>query len=399
MAGPRRRAAADDRERHGRGAGGSRRPPAAFPRRGSRVALDRADAHRVRSGHALGAAALPLGRGGALRRPRRRRDARANAVAVGCAGVGRRAGDACRQTRERRRPSAGQRRRARVPRWGRRPDAARLGHARPERHLLVPALAQALLARRRRDRPDRDARVLGRRRARVIAHWDEVEGERAEQGHLAGMWFDLGTAAGSRNVGVTRIRVDPARWSTPAHVELDEEEIYFVLAGSGLLWQGEKTHEVRAGDCVVQRVADEAHTFRAGEDGLDILAFGERTNPTATYLPRAQVMRMGVTLDVSAGPHPWEREAAAGEPDLPAPSERPTNIVHPDAVEADYDGDAGRWVTLARKAGAVRTGLNWGRLEPGGAGAPPHCHSADEEIFVILDGSGTLELWPSPARE
>ena len=232
----------------------------------------------------------------------------------------------------------------------------------------------------------------------MIAHWDEVEGERAEQGHLAGMWFDLGTAAGSRNVGVTRIQVDPARWSTPAHVELDEEEIYFVLAGSGLLWQGEKTHEVRAGDCVVQRVADEAHTFRAGDDGLDILAFGERTNPTATYLPRAQVMRMGVTLDVSAGPHPWEREAAAGEPDLPAPSERPTNIVHPDAVEADYDGDAGRWVTLARKAGAVRTGLNWGRLEPGRAGAPPHCHSADEEIFVILEGSGTLELWPSPAR-
>ena len=28
----------------------------------------------------------------------------------------------------------------------------------------------------------------------------------------------------------------------------------------------------------------------------------------------------------------------------------------------------------------------------------PHCHSEEEEIFVILEGEGTLELWPSPVR-
>jgi uncharacterized cupin superfamily protein len=53
---------------------------------------------------------------------------------------------------------------------------------------------------------------------------------------------------------------------------------------------------------------------------------------------------------------------------------------------------------MAIKAGAVRTGLNWGHLTARSAGAPPHCHSADEEIFVVLDGSGTLELWPSPVH-
>ena len=26
---------------------------------------------------------------------------------------------------------------------------------------------------------------------------------------------------------------------------------------------------------------------------------------------------------------------------------------------------------------------------------PPHVHSAEEEIFVILEGSGTLQLYPS----
>jgi uncharacterized cupin superfamily protein len=227
----------------------------------------------------------------------------------------------------------------------------------------------------------------------VIVHWDEVEGERAEEGHLAGTWFDLGTAAGTRNVGVTRIQVDPGRWSTPAHVELDEEEIYFVLGGSGLLWEGGKTYEVRAGDCVVERVAEEPHTFRAGDDGLDILAFGERTDTTATYLPRAGVVPMGVTLDVSSGPHPWEREAAAGQPDLPKPSPRPPNVVDVEGAE-DEDGGSGK--ELGGEAGSARTGLNWIRLDPNRRGPPPHCHSAEEEIFVVLDGDGVLELWPTP---
>ena len=189
---------------------------------------------------------------------------------------------------------------------------------------------------------------------------------------------------------MTRIQIEPGRWSTPAHVELDEEEIFFVLAGSGSSWQGGKTYEVRAGDCIVHLVATEVHTLYAGEDGLDVLAFGERTNATATYLPRAKVLRMGPTVDASRGPHPWEREAAAGPPDLSEPSRRPTNIVNVDDVP-------GSWKLLAKQAGSVRTGLNLAIGEPGEDGEP-HCHSADEEIFVVLSGSGRLELWPAPQR-
>jgi uncharacterized cupin superfamily protein len=29
----------------------------------------------------------------------------------------------------------------------------------------------------------------------------------------------------------------------------------------------------------------------------------------------------------------------------------------------------------------------------GHRGSLPHCHSAEEEVFVILDGTATLELW------
>jgi uncharacterized cupin superfamily protein len=45
---------------------------------------------------------------------------------------------------------------------------------------------------------------------------------------------------------------------------------------------------------------------------------------------------------------------------------------------------------------AKRTGLNLVAAPPNDEGAPPHCHSAEEEVFVVLDGEGTLELWGPP---
>jgi uncharacterized cupin superfamily protein len=44
----------------------------------------------------------------------------------------------------------------------------------------------------------------------------------------------------------------------------------------------------------------------------------------------------------------------------------------------------------------VNTGLKWSIRRPGAELAIPHCHSEEEEAFVVLEGDGTLELWPSP---
>jgi uncharacterized cupin superfamily protein len=226
-----------------------------------------------------------------------------------------------------------------------------------------------------------------------LAHWDDIEPARREAGHLAGSWRDLGTAAGTWSVGLQRIEIDAGKWSTPAHAELVEEEIFFVLDGSGLSWQDGETYEVGEGDCLVHLASEQAHTLRAGPDGLDVLAFGMRAYPTGTLLPRAGVVRLDwATVDASSDPrHPWEREAAAGEPEAGEVSERPTRIIH--VVEADsLEVRGGVDRDLGRSAGSERTGLCHVTLAPGKEGAPFHCHSAEEEIFVVLEGGGTVYL-------
>jgi uncharacterized cupin superfamily protein len=236
----------------------------------------------------------------------------------------------------------------------------------------------------------------------VISHWDEVRTWRGERGHIAGTWSSL-TGRSSSTVGAKRIQIDPGMWSTPLHLEGSEEEIFWVLAGSGtsVQWEGEETlgYEVRAGDCLVHLALDNAHTLHAGPDGLDVIAFGQRTHAAGiTWLPRAGVAWLGETwAPVGAEEdHPWTREAAAGPPETAELSPRPANIVNvadvePGEHESTTLGRRARY--MSREAGSIRTGLRHVDVLPGKLNAPPHCHSAEEEVFVVLDGEGQLLLW------
>jgi uncharacterized cupin superfamily protein len=226
----------------------------------------------------------------------------------------------------------------------------------------------------------------------VIAHWDEVEGRRREKGPMAGTWQYLGDAAGAKGIGVNRIRIDSGRLSTPPHSHNRAEEIFFVLGGSGLLWQDHGVCEVRAGDTIVQLADGFEHTFRAGPEGLDLLSFSSRDAPEYGWLPRSRAMRFGYVWSEGRVDDPWDVEAEIGELDFAAPGERPANVVAFDEVEFDEDGDK----VLGDAAGSDQSGLNWIRRPPGKRGSVPHCHSAESEAFVILEGGGTLELWPTP---
>jgi uncharacterized cupin superfamily protein len=236
----------------------------------------------------------------------------------------------------------------------------------------------------------------------VISHWDDVRSWRGERGHIAGTWFSL-TGTASSSVGVKRIQVDPGKWSTPLHLEGAEEEIFYVLGGSGVSvqWDGEDTlaYEVREGDCLVHLPLENAHTLQAGADGLDVLAFGQRSVAAGiTWLPRAGVAWLGETwAPVGAeDDHPWTKEAAAGPPDVAELSPRPANIVNVADVESfeRIMTTIGRRIRLlGEAAGSKRTGLRHCEVLPGMLNMPPHCHSTEEEIFVVLEGDGQLLLW------
>lgn len=237
----------------------------------------------------------------------------------------------------------------------------------------------------------------------MISHWDEVRTWRGERGHIAGTWSSL-TGRNSRTVGLKRIQVDPGMWSTPLHLEGSEEEIFYVLGGSGVSvqWEGEGdpvAYEVRAGDCLLHLALENAHTLRAGPDGLDVLAFGQRTSAEGiTWLPRAGVAWLGETwAPVGAEEdHPWTREAAAGPVEVGEISPRPSTIVHlADLEPAERDTETiGRRVRYpGRELGSRKTGIRHAEVFAGKLNAPPHCHSAEEEIFVVLEGDGHLLLW------
>ena len=227
----------------------------------------------------------------------------------------------------------------------------------------------------------------------MIAHWDDVEWHRREKGEMAADWQRLGNAAGTSGVGVNRVRIDPGRLSTPPHSHGASEELVYVLGGSGLSWQDEQVYELRPGDCIVHLADHEEHTLRGGPDGLEVLIYGTRHPTEVGWLPRSAAIRLGWPWVQGRTDDPWDVEAQAEPLAFGEPAPRPANIVNVDDAPAAFGGTT---KTLAAAAGSVRTGLNRIELPPGETGAPPHCHSAEEEVFVILEGAGVLELSPSP---
>ena len=236
----------------------------------------------------------------------------------------------------------------------------------------------------------------------MIAHWDDVRVVRRAEGHICGDWQYL-TGDESVTIGARRLRIPAGSWSTPLHLEGSEEEIFFVLDGTGVSLQqlggAEQAFAVGPGDCLVHLALVHAHTLQAGPDGLEVLTFGQRHYARNTLLPRAGVSWLGPTWVLQGAPedHPFKREAAVGPPEVGELEARPSNIVNVEDVEpAKRDGaTVARAVRdLGRAAGSFATGLRLFDAAPGKLHAPPHCHSAEEEIFVVLEGEGTLELWP-----
>ena len=207
----------------------------------------------------------------------------------------------------------------------------------------------------------------------AVVHWDDLRTRDRVHTDIAATWTDLGSGAGSLDIGLQRLLLHPGKRSTPVHVHGAEEEIFFVLAGSGMLWQNGRTCEVGPGDCIVHLPNRERHTLRAGDDGLEVLAFGTRVPIELCYLPRAEHSWAGPTVLPSPGRIDLFPMDDAAEPlEFPPPGERPPNVVAAGGVPDRRPRDGRVRRDLGTAAGSQRTGLHHVAVGAGPAdGAAP----------------------------
>lgn len=107
--------------------------------------------------------------------------------------------------------------------------------------------------------------------------------ERNGQGERGAARFARG-ALGAEQVGVALHQLRPGKRQGFGHRHQDAEEVYVVLAGSGRVKLDDRIVELRERDAL--RVAPAtARRFEAGDDGLDLLVFGQHFEKDGELLP------------------------------------------------------------------------------------------------------------------
>jgi uncharacterized cupin superfamily protein len=136
----------------------------------------------------------------------------------------------------------------------------------------------------------------GERPDNVVAT-DSVSAARRGDGQVR----ELGRAAGSVKAGLNHVTLPPGARGAPAHCHALEEELFYVLAGSGTLALGDQDHPLRPGDMVARPPGTGvAHAITAGEQGLTYLVYGTRVAGDSVYYPESGKVRLrglGVMID------------------------------------------------------------------------------------------------------
>ena len=129
----------------------------------------------------------------------------------------------------------------------------------------------------------------------MIAHWDEVDSGRGETGHLGGVWSNLGTAARDQD---GRAEADPRRSGEVVDALSPADSRRGDLLRPrwlGHLPAGRREPSRSARATASSTCGRRAHALRAGDEGLDVLAFGTRGSTEIGHLPRAGVAWIGGT--------------------------------------------------------------------------------------------------------
>ena len=240
-------------------------------------------------------------------------------------------------------------------------------------------------------------------------HVDDVAPHRWDHGEIGATRRRLGVAAGAKRLGVAIIEIDPGKRSTPPHSHADEDEVFLVLAGSGLSYQTAgaddvRTYAIGVDDLLWHPANGDAHTLVAGDGGLTVLVVAEGSRTKITYLPRTNQFWLGPRWSPADTPHPFAADAALGPLEVPPPSaERPPAIRNLSELPL-HEGRAGRLAYATndvRDMGSDKLVLAQDAMPPETHNTDLHFHSAREEAWFVRRGSGVARLGEEahPLRE
>lgn len=84
-----------------------------------------------------------------------------------------------------------------------------------------------------------------------VVNLDELELEHFEKGaKFASDFARIGPRLGARDLGYSYDVVQPGKSSCPFHSHRAEEEMFFIVRGTGTLRYGKETRRIRAGDVI-----------------------------------------------------------------------------------------------------------------------------------------------------
>lgn len=232
-------------------------------------------------------------------------------------------------------------------------------------------------------------------------HADDVPEQAWDLGEIRARRRRLGAAAGAVRLGVAIIDIPPGHRPNPPHNHADEEEIFLVLGGSGLSYQTTgsadvRTYRVGVDDVIVHPAGSAAHTLVAGADGLRVFVVAEGSRSRITYLPRTRQFWLGPRWSPADSPPPFVADSELGPLELPPPSEeRPPTIRNLAELPLHEGRDGERLAFATRGAGdcgAERLVLAHDAMPPDTHTTELHFHTAREEGWYVLGGSGTARL-------
>jgi uncharacterized cupin superfamily protein len=109
--------------------------------------------------------------------------------------------------------------------------------------------------------------------ARVV-NVDELSLERFEQGgKFACDAVRVGPLVGARDLGYSYDVVPPGKRSCPFHSHRAEEEMFFIVRGSGTLRYGGETRKIRAGDFICCPTGGRESAHQIVNDSAEDLAY------------------------------------------------------------------------------------------------------------------------------